>query len=366
MAEAPRVVLAGGGTAGHINPMLAIARALEELEPQAQILTVGTENSMEARLVPEAGYPIKFIPKVPFPRRPNRQALAFPSLFRDSIKQASKILTDFQADVVLGVGGYVCTPVYLAAQKLGIPVLIHEANAKPGLANRLGARKAALVATAFPQTPLADAQTVGMPMRQQVAQLDRLAARSEARRRLGLEQDKPTLVVTGGSLGAASLNRTLEAVLDEIDPAGYQVLHITGRGKALTDAQGRLRSAPSYRQLEFITSMEDVYAAADLLVVRSGAATVSEVAAVGLPAIFVPLPIGNGEQALNARSLVEAGAGLLVKDSDFTADWYRAQVPGLLADSDRLQEMAEASYRQGIRDAAQVMAQHLVKVARSA
>lgn len=363
MTQAPTVVLAGGGTAGHINPVLAIARALQQKNPSVKIMTVGTENSMESRLVPEAGFEISFIPKVPFPRKPNLDALKFPGRFRDSLKQAEAILKDNQANVLVGVGGYVCTPMYLAAHKLGIPVIIHEANAKPGLANKVGAKKAALVATAFPNTPIYGARTVGMPMRSAVASLDRAARREEARKALGLDPEKPTLVVTGGSLGALSLNRSVASIIDEIEGWGFQLLHITGRDKAIQDEQGQLRTAPSYRQVEFVTSMEDVYAAADLMVVRSGAATVSEVAAVGLPAIFVPLPIGNGEQALNAQSLVEAGAGILVKDSDFTPDWFRSTIPTLLADTSALQTMADKSYRHGIRDAAEVMADEILKVA---
>ncbi|WP_237223713.1 undecaprenyldiphospho-muramoylpentapeptide beta-N-acetylglucosaminyltransferase [Rothia nasisuis] len=365
MTQAPTVVLAGGGTAGHINPMLAIARALQEREPDVGIVTVGTENSMEARMVPAAGYEMRFIPKVPFPRRPTLDALTFPGRFRNSIKQAERILNETKAQVLVGVGGYVCTPMYLAAYRLGVPVIIHEANAKPGLANRVGATKAALVATAFPNTPIKGARTVGMPMRQNIATLNRAAEQAGARERLGLDPDLPTLVVTGGSLGALSLNRTVAEIIDEIAPAGYQLLHITGREKALKDDTGQPRTAPGYHQVEFITSMEDVYAAADLMVVRSGAATVSEVAAVGLPAIFVPLPIGNGEQALNARSLVESGAGLLVDDSEFTASWFRATVPGLLADPEKLADMADKSYRHGIRDAAEVMADEVLKAARA-
>lgn len=365
MTEAPTIVLAGGGTAGHINPMLAMARAIQDRKPEASIVTVGTEDGMEARLIPEAGYKIAFIPRVPFPRRPNMAALKFPLAFARSVKQAQEILTEVGADVVVGVGGYVCTPMYLAANKLGVPVIIHEANAKPGLANKVGAKKAALVATAFPETPLPGARTVGMPMRQNIATLDRAAEQEAARTRLGLDVDKPTVVVTGGSLGALSMNTAVSEIIDEIAAAGYQMLHITGRDKALKDADGQLRQAAGYKQVEFITSMEDVYAAADLMVVRSGAATVSEVAAVGIPAIFVPLPVGNGEQALNASSLVAAGAGILVKDSDFTADWYRANVPALLADSSKLSEMAEKSYQHGIRDAAYVMADEILKAARA-
>lgn len=363
-SKARSIVLAGGGTAGHINPMLAIAQALKTQDPQVSVLTVGTENGMEAEIVPAAGFDIKFIPRVPFPRRPNLAAFKFPVQFLSSIRQAEAILKDAQADAVVGVGGYVCTPMYLAANRLNIPVVVHEANAKVGLANKVGAKKAAFVGTAFPNTPIPGGQVVGMPMRRNIAQLDRLAQQTEARERLGLDPHQTTVVVTGGSLGAANLNNAVKENTSHLEEWGIQLLHITGRGKALKDASGELLKAPGYKQVEFITGMEDVYAAADLLIVRSGAATVSEVAAVGVPAIFVPLPIGNGEQALNAASLVESGGGILVNDSDFTADWFAENVPVLVNDSNRLSAMAEASFAHGIRDAAETMATNILKVAR--
>lgn len=364
MSKAKSIVLAGGGTAGHINPMLAIADALKQQSPEISILTVGTENGMEAEIVPAAGYDIRFIPRVPFPRRPNLAALKFPAQFVSSIRQAETILKDASADAVVGVGGYVCTPMYLAANRLGIPVVVHEANAKVGLANKVGAKKAAFVGTAFANTPIAQGQLVGMPMRRNVAQLDRAALRRSARERLGLDLDKTTVVVTGGSLGAVNLNNAVKENISRLEEWGIQLLHITGRDKALKDEAGNVLTAPHYVQTEFITGMEDVYAAADLLVVRSGAATVSEVAAVGVPAIFVPLPIGNGEQALNAASLVESGGGILVDDADFTGEWFATHVPELVNDSARLDAMAQASYAHGIRDAAETMATNILKVAK--
>ncbi|MDO4251643.1 MAG: undecaprenyldiphospho-muramoylpentapeptide beta-N-acetylglucosaminyltransferase [Rothia sp. (in: high G+C Gram-positive bacteria)] len=364
MSTAPSIVLAGGGTAGHINPLLAIAREIRALAPEAHLLTVGTEQGMEAKLIPAAGYPIAFIPRVPFPRRPDAAALKFPFAFYAATKQAASILRQAKADVVVGVGGYVCPPFYWAARQLHIPIVIHEANAKPGWANKWGARKAAMVGTAFPATPIAQGRHVGMPMRHNIETLDRHAQAQQARQRLCLEEGLATLVVTGGSLGAVSLNQTVAAIYNRLEEWGFQLLHITGRGKALHDEQGQLLAAPHYRQVEFITGMEDVYAAADLMVVRAGAATVSEVAAVGLPAIFVPLPIGNGEQELNARSLVDTGAGLLIKDAEFSSDWFVANIPHLMADSARLAEMAQKSYAHGIRDAAHVMAQEVLKAVR--
>jgi UDP-N-acetylglucosamine--N-acetylmuramyl-(pentapeptide) pyrophosphoryl-undecaprenol N-acetylglucosamine transferase len=350
------VVLAGGGTAGHISPLLAIARALRAGAPQAHILAVGTAAGMETRLVPAAGFDLATIERVPMPRRPSLDLLKLPLRFAAAVRQAGKILDDAAADVVVGVGGYVSTPLYIAARRRGLPVVIHEANARPGLANRLGARLTDQVAVAFKDTPLPHARWVGMPMRREISGLDRAAARDGARSRLGLAPGAPALIVTGGSSGAASINRTISASLPALAAAGIQVLHITGRGKALLDSTGALLAAPGYRQVEYVDGMEDVYAAADVLLARSGAATVSEVSAVGLPAVLVPLPHGNGEQALNAAGLVGAGAAVLVEDRDFTPGWVARELVPLLQDPARLRRMESAARSQGIRDADQRMA----------
>ncbi|MFW0109536.1 undecaprenyldiphospho-muramoylpentapeptide beta-N-acetylglucosaminyltransferase [Rothia sp. P13129] len=361
MTISPSIVLAGGGTAGHINPMLAIAREVTRQSPDAKILMVGTEDGLEADIVPQAGYEIAFISRAPFPRRPNLAAVKFPVKFMQGVQKARQILMSSGADVVVGVGGYVCPPMYIAAQMLSVPVVIHEANAKPGMANVFGAKRAAFVGTAFPDTKIAQAQHVGMPMRENIESLDRESLREDARKRLGLDPSLPTLVVTGGSLGAKSLNDTVEGILSELPQWNFQILHITGRDKSIKTPDGMLFEAPRYVQREFITSMEDVYAAADLLVVRSGAATVSEVAAVGVPAVFVPLPIGNGEQEFNARSLIQSGAGVLVKDAEFTTQWFVEHIPALLADANKLRDMSEKSYAQGIRNAASTMATEVLK-----
>ncbi|MDO5618451.1 undecaprenyldiphospho-muramoylpentapeptide beta-N-acetylglucosaminyltransferase [Kocuria sp.] len=359
------VVIAGGGTAGHVSPLLAIARALQDADPSADITAVGTTTGMETRLVPAAGLPLETIDRVPLPRKPSMDLLKLPLRLRGAVKQAGQIIDRHAADVVVGVGGYVSTPMYLAAKRRGIPVVIHEANARPGLANRVGARFAAVVATAFPDTPIAGARTVGMPMRPEIAGLDRAARQAEARQALGLDPALPTVILTGGSSGAQSMNQTMSQVVQEIGPAGIQVLHVTGHGKQLMDARGELVTAQGYHQVEYVDGMEQVYAAADLLVARSGAATVSEVAAVGLPAIFVPLPIGNGEQALNARSLVNAGAAHVVKDAEFTPEYVRDTVFPLATDTQALAQMAQAARGAGVRDAAATMAQLILQEARA-
>lgn len=368
------VVLAGGGTAGHVSPMIAIARAVERLMPQAQVSMIGTEVGLETRLVPEAGYALDTVEKVPMPRRPSRDLLSVPARLRRAVAEAAEILRRREADVVVGVGGYVCTPVYLAARRLGVPVVVHEANARPGLANRLGARFAAHVGTAFEGTPLKRAAWVGMPMSREISQLDRDAERASARERLGLDPERTTLVVTGGSSGALSLNSAVASAVDDLLAGGAQVLHLTGRDKVVTvadagshdgshdgpnagpsDAEAPL-SRPGYHQREYLDGMELAYAAADLIIARSGAATVCEVAAVTLPAVFVPLPVGNGEQELNARELVDAGGALLVKDEHFTRAWIRRNVVPLLEDPQMLLTMREHAAERGIADADERMA----------
>ena len=360
------VVLAGGGTAGHISPLLAIANALREARPGMRLLAVGTPAGMETRLVPAAGLDLATISRVPFPRRPSLEMLRLPGRLAGAVKQAGVILDEAKADVLVGVGGYVCTPMYLAAWRRKIPIVIHEANTRPGLANRVGALLGGHVAVAFAATRLGASRHVGMPMRREISSLDRSAARAEARAGLGLDPQRPALVVTGGSSGAQSINRTIAASLGLLADAGIQTLHITGRGKAVRDADGRPLAAPGYQQREYVDGMETVYAAADLLLARSGAATVCEVAAVGLPAVFVPLPVGNGEQALNAGGLVAAGGALTVEDGAFSPEWVRGQIIPLLQDPDRLARMAAGAEQLGIRDADQRMASLVLETVASA
>ncbi|MGN7202152.1 undecaprenyldiphospho-muramoylpentapeptide beta-N-acetylglucosaminyltransferase [Arthrobacter sp. SAFR-044] len=352
----PSIVLAGGGTAGHISPLLAIAAALRSEAPEASILAVGTPSGMETRLVPAAGVQLATIDRVPFPRKPSGDLLRLPARLAGAVRQAGAILDRAQADVLVGVGGYVCTPMYLAARKRGIPLVIHEANARPGLANRVGAFLKGRVAVAFEETPLPNAVHVGMPMRKEISGLDRKSARTAAREALGLDPHRPTLIVTGGSSGAQSINRTIAASVALLADAGIQTLHVTGRGKTVLDEAGQPLAAKGYRQVEYIDGMELAYAAADLLLARSGAATVCEVAAVGVPAVLVPLPIGNGEQALNAAGLVAAGGAVLVDDRDFTPEWVERELVPLVTDKARLAAMEAKSYRLGIRNADQRMA----------
>lgn len=359
----PSVVLAGGGTAGHVSPMLAVADAVARLAPTARLAMVGTEAGLEARLVPASGYELETIEKVPMPRRPSGDLLKFPGRFKAAVKDAEEIIRRREADVVIGVGGYVSTPVYLAAKRTGVPVVLHEANARPGLANRLGNRFSAFSGVAYEGTPLKGAEWVGMPMSREISQLDRKAEQGSARDRLGLDPERPTLVVTGGSSGALSLNRAVASALQDLLATGAQVLHLTGRDKQVMDEGGVPVTAEGYHQREYLDGMQAAYAAADLIVARAGAATVCEVAAVGLPAVFVPLPIGNGEQELNARELVDAGGALLVKDEHFTQQWIGRNIVPLLEDPRLLLTMEQHSAERGITDADERMARAALKAA---
>lgn len=358
--SAPRVLLAGGGTAGHVSPLLATAAALRAADPDVEITVLGTKDGLEADLVPAAGYELVTIDKVPFPRRPNGAAVRFPARFAGTLRAVRRLLAERRIDVVVGFGGYVCPPAYLAAAATRIPLVVHEANRRPGLANRLGARRAAVVATAFDRTPLPRARRVGMPMRSGIADLDRSARRDEAVASFGLDPARPVLLVTGGSLGAQRLNAAVDEAAEQMTAAGAQILHVTGRGKAT------IPERPGYRVLEYVSAMEDAYAAADLAVTRSGSGTVSELTAVGLPAVFVPLPIGNGEQALNGEDVVAAGGALMVDDAAVDAEFMTGTVLPLLLDADRLRAMSTASRSLGIAHAAEDLARLVTGAARRA
>lgn len=358
------VVFAGGGTAGHVGPMLAMGRAIRDAKPESEILMIGTADGLETSLVPAAGFAFETIDKVPFPRSVSLDAFAMPFKLRRAIKEARALLREHRADVVVGVGGYASTPVYLAAQKEGIPVVVHEGNIRPGLANKLGARKAAVVAAAFKDTPLPNAEWVGMPLRPEIAELELGPdAKQSAREFLGIDPQKPTVVVTGGSSGALNLNNTIAATITDITSSGAQIVHLTGHGKAVLDDEGEPLNLPGYFQFEYINGLEVVYQAADLVIARSGAGTVCELAAVGIGSVLVPLPIGNGEQRLNGQPLVEVGAAVMVDDENFTPAWVRGRLPELLADPPRLQYMATAATKLGRRDAAHRMAELIIDAA---
>lgn len=347
-----RVLLAGGGTAGHTSPLLATARVLAA--SGHDITCLGTPRGLEVTLIPEAGYPLELVPAVPLPRRPGMDLLRTPGRLRGTVKAAIEVIDRVRPDVVVGFGGYVSVPAYLAARRRHVPIVVHEGNALPGVANKLGARFTTHVATSFPDTALRHGQYLGLPIRAEIATLDRAAKRAEARATFGLDAERPTILVTGGSQGARRINHAMSEAAPALAAAGIQVLHAAGRPDEVTVVAGP--ADPPYVVETFISRMDLAYAAADLVVCRSGANTVTEVAAVGLPAAFVPLPIGNGEQALNAHPVVEAGGGLLIDDAAFTAGWIERVVAPLVTSPDRLADMSRAASGIVRRDAAERLA----------
>ncbi len=360
----PCVVVAGGGTAGHIEPALALADAVLRARPDARVVALGTARGLETTIVPARGYPLELIPPVPMPRKPTPALLTLPLKVRESIRVTRGVLERVGANVVVGFGGYVALPAYLAARNR-IPIVVHEANARAGLANKVGARYAVKVAAAVPDSGLANAEVIGIPLRRSITSLDRVALRAKARAHFGLDPTAPTLLVTGGSQGAQSINRAVAGAARELADAGIGVLHAFGKKNTIAiqnDQAGR--GAPPYVAVPYLERMDLALAAADLTVCRSGAMTVAEVSAVGLPAVFVPLPHGNGEQALNATAVVDAGGAVLVPDAELTSQKVAELVIPILTDPRRLAMMGAAAMGSGSKTAADVLARMVLEAAK--
>jgi UDP-N-acetylglucosamine--N-acetylmuramyl-(pentapeptide) pyrophosphoryl-undecaprenol N-acetylglucosamine transferase len=362
-----RVVLAGGGTAGHIEPALALADALRQADPSAMIICLGTERGLETRLVPMRGYELALIPAVPLPRAVTPRLLAVPGKLAGAVSAAAGVLDRMKADVLVGFGGYVATPGYLAARRRHVPIVVHEANPRPGLANKLGARLTEHVYTGNPATQLQHATYLGIPIRREIAELDRLGLGDKARAHFGLRPDLPVLLVTGGSQGARSLNDALYGALDLLRSSGVQVLHVTGpRNETEAPPAGSAAPGAPYVAVPYVDRMDLAYAAADFALCRAGAMTCAELTAVGLPGAYVPLPHGNGEQRLNAEPIVAGGGGLMVDDADLTPEWIRDVLLPVLLDIDRVANMSEAAAALGRKDADRALAAAVINVVRAA
>jgi len=358
-----RVALAGGGTAGHIEPALSLADALRRIDPDTEILCLGTERGLENRLVPMRGYELGLIPAVPLPRRITPRLLTVPGKLAGALSAAGEQLDRIQADVLVGFGGYVATPGYLAARRRRIPAVVHEANPLPGLANRLGAHMTPHVYTGHPHTQIRNGRFVGIPLRRQISSLDRLAMGDKARAYFGLRPDLPTLLIFGGSQGAQRINETAFSAVSAFARAGVQVLHVVGPKNA-EEPQDLTQDGVPYVAVPYVDRMDMAYAAADVAMCRSGAMTCAELTAVGLPGAFVPLAIGNGEQRLNAEPIVGAGGGVMIDNADLSTDWITGELIPMLTDTDRIVSMSEAASRMGRRDADMELAREVMAIAR--
>ncbi|MEY4654717.1 MAG: UDP-N-acetylglucosamine--N-acetylmuramyl-(pentapeptide) pyrophosphoryl-undecaprenol N-acetylglucosamine transferase [Rhodoluna sp.] len=343
-------LLAGGGTAGHVNPLLAFADVIMADDPGHQVFALGTKEGLEANLVPDRGYPLLIVDRLPMPRKINGYLFRFPTLFRKSVNRVEDYIKHHKIDVVVGFGGYASAPAYRAARKVGIPYVVHEANALAGYANRVGARHASAVAVSFTNTKLPNATLTGIPIRKQIVELDRQARRKEAAEFFKLDENGKTLLVVGGSLGSRRINQTIEQSRTALAAAGIQVLHIAGGRSELdpVDEKGYLR-------INYCERMDLALAMANFAVARAGAATVAEFAAVGMPAVYVPYPVGNGEQKYNVDDMVRANAGLVVNDSDFTQEYVLSRLIPLISNSKLSSEMAENARALGRRDGAEAL-----------
>jgi len=359
------VVLAGGGTAGHVEPAMAVADALSALQPGVRITALGTARGLETRLVPARGYHLELITPVPLPRKINADLARLPVRVLRAVRQTRAVLRAVGADVVIGFGGYVALPAYLAARGIGrgrVSVVIHEANARAGLANRVGARGAQRVLSAVADCGLAHPEVVGVPVRSTITTLDRAALRAQARAHFGFADDARVLLVFGGSQGARSINQAVAGAAKHLAAAGISVLHAHGPKNTL-ELPAPADDDPPYVAVPYLDRMDLAYAAADLAICRSGAMTVAEVSAVGLPAVYVPLPIGNGEQRLNALPVVNAGGGVLIEDAALTPDVVASTVAGLLTDETRLAAMTSAAALAGHPEAARRVAEVALDIA---
>ncbi len=365
------VVVAAGGTAGHISPALALARELVDVRG-ANVTFTGTPAGQEATVVPAAGFAFEPVEAAPFVRAVSARNLTAPFVVGRAIGRAGRIVE--AADVVVGMGGYVSVPVGIAALRARRPLVLHEQNAIPGLANRLFARPARAVAVAFAEAALhlpRRARTVvtGNPVRADILAVrtdrDRLA--KEAAEELGLDADRRTVVVFGGSQGARRIDRAAtEAVRELRDRDDLQLLILSGRAhlELVRDAVPP-GIALGVRVLPFLERMELAYAVADLVVCRAGASSVAEIAVCGLPSVLVPYPYATGHhQDANARALVRAGGAIAAADEAFTGAILAARIRGLMGDQRRLHEMGERASAWSRPDAARALAGVVAEAAR--
>lgn len=347
------VVVAGGGTAGHIEPALAVGEVLRDTYG-AKVVALGTERGLETSIVPARGFELELIDPVPIPRRKPWLLPSVPVKLARSVRQTRSVLKEAGAQVVFGTGGYVSAPAYLAAATMGLPFFVLETNALAGMANKLGVQLGGAGFNAVANSGM-KGDVVGIPVRPGVG-VDPDGVKAERGRRMwNLDPDRKTLLVTGGSQGAVRINDALAGAIERITADGYQVLH----------AYGRKNDAPpaheGYTALPYIDDMEAAYAVADLVVCRSGAMTVAENSAAGLPAIYVPLPHGNGEQGLNSAHLVSTGAAVRIDDRDLTPDALYAAVSEILGDDELRAQMRSALQRSGAGNVAEELAARIAR-----
>jgi UDP-N-acetylglucosamine--N-acetylmuramyl-(pentapeptide) pyrophosphoryl-undecaprenol N-acetylglucosamine transferase len=331
------VVFAGGGTAGHIQPALAVAQQWRREYPEDQIIFLGTSSGLESSLIPTSGFELQLITRVRVPRNFSLNLLRIPGKLLCSIFECRRVLKD--ADLLIGFGGYVSAPAYLAAASGRTPIVIHEANAKPGWANRLGALFTKSLAVGIPVSDgaFSSALITGIPLREDIAEvLDRNRdmdvskwqdLQAQAKTSLGFDSQRPLLLVFGGSQGSQMINSVIQTAAPRIIMKSISILHSVGGSNDLPTAR------ENYTAVSYIHDMATAYVAADLVIARSGAITCSEVSALGKFTIFVPLAVGNGEQGFNALDLVARERAVVIEQKSFTATWLVDNIDSMIKKS---------------------------------
>lgn len=358
----PHILISGGGTGGHIFPALSIANALKR-RLDAEILFVGAENRMEMERVPAEGYPIKGLPVAGFDRKRLWRNVSVLLKLRKSLRMADKIVREFKPEIAIGVGGYCSGPTLKAAQKAGIPTLIQEQNSYAGVTNKLLAAKAKAICVAYPDMerffPAESLVMTGNPVRRDL--IDHAPDTATARRSFGLNQERPTLLVIGGSLGALTLNESMEQGIRRLADQGIQVIWQTGKNfgdRGLTAVQGLKGVVVT----KFITDMAAAYAAADLVVSRAGAGSISELELLSKPCILVPSPnVAEDHQTKNARALADHNAAVLVPDSEARERLVDTTV-ALITDQKRLADMAANIKKLALPDSDEKIVDEVVKI----
>jgi UDP-N-acetylglucosamine--N-acetylmuramyl-(pentapeptide) pyrophosphoryl-undecaprenol N-acetylglucosamine transferase len=332
-----KILFAAGGSAGHVDPALATAEAIVDADPTAQITFLGSEQGIESKLVPASGYPLSTIEKLPFPRKLSLAVFFWPFKALGTLQRTRHVVKEF--DVVVGFGGYISAFAMMAAFLERTPRIFHEANALPGLANRFAARLGALAFASYPAacTSMKGARLMSLPLRKRLTApaTSKLLAKSA----FGVPEELPTLLVIGGSLGARRLNALVATLVKEGGPQEYSIIHSLGHGVELPTPTAH------YRPLSYIDEMDVALSAADLVISRAGAGAVAQISRYEVPAIFIPLWHGNGEQGANAAPAVEVGAALIIKESPEMETQVRSAVSRLMCDKSERTAMRAAFTR---------------------
>lgn len=357
-----KIIIAGGGTGGHIFPAIAVAQALRRIDASIEVLFVGAKGKMEMEKVPQAGYRIEGLDIAGFNRSALWKNWSLPFKLIRSFNQVNKIINRFQPDAVFGVGGYSSFPVLKQAQRKGIPTFLHEANSFAGKSNILLGKKASLIMVGtenmerfFPAEKLV---RTGNPVRREIIAYD--VAREEALEFFGLKPDKPTVLVIGGSLGAKSINTAMASGIERFIAENVQVIWQTGKGN-LELVPERSRRRKGVCVTEFITKMQYAYKVADVVVSRAGAIALAEICACGKPAVLVPFPhAAEDHQTVNASVLVNGGAALMVRDADAAAQLVDA-VLGLVQDREKCAAFGAAASGLFVKDADVLIANTIIE-----